>query len=431
MSQVLRRSLVALLTVLTFSSLLASPASAAKKPPPPPPPATVGDPAGRFSCRAALARVEGAGLLSGVNAELFTANPQGDPCQTDFSGILASLNTSATLYNKHLLTTALLSADLKVLYGGTQLLKDAGYSLPRQGVAEAGVALLKISVLGIGIEVAVLTSNAKAACSSNLPTLNGRSTVVGLKINGRLIDDAVGVKISLGEHVDIKLAASLLASLEVKTLFASLFTLTQLDLLLQAGLTLHLNHQDKVVGPGFGKVTQRAVWLESNILGNVILSESIADYHGNPCTTTTGPPPPPPPPVASKGWMTGGGRINTAAGKMTHGSRLECTATAGPNTLQVNWSGSSFHLKDVLTARCDNGADGKNLSGNPTAGFDTLTGSGTGLCNGNPVAAQYVLTDNGEPGTADTFAFTITSGSCAVQAAGALERGNHQAHGRP
>ena len=424
-----RRLLAATVALAALGSVLAAGPAAAKRPagggggggtP------TVGTPNGTFSCRAALARLEGAGLLDGVDAELFTANAAQDPCQTDFAGILAKLNLSANLYDRHLLTTPLLRADLKVLYGGTQLLKDFKVSpaIARKATAEAGVAKLDIAVLGNRIEVAILTSNAKAKCSTSAtPYLDGHSQVVGLRVNGFAVELLPG-------HQHVSLYATVQASLEVKALFKGLVLDADLDVLLREALTLHLNHQSVSTGPGYGVLTQRALWLESRLLGNVIVAESIADYHGNPCTTTTGPPPPPPPPSAAKGWMSGGGRINTAAGAVTHGFRLECTPTNGPNNLQVNWGpGQSFHLESVTSASC---SDNPKLDpGNPTAGFDTLKGSATGRCNnGGSATATYTLTDDGEPGSGDLLKISISGDCNLAQSTGHLDRGNHQAHGR-
>lgn len=387
---------------------------------------TVGTPNGTFSCRAALARLEGAGLLDGLYAEVNAANRQGDPCQTDFAGILAELNLLKNPFHKDGLFSTLLDVKLKVLYGGTQLLKDFSVSpaLPRKAVAESGVAVLEIDVLGIDIDVAVLTSNAKAKCVSNSPVLSGQSQVVGLRINNLDVDLLAGHK-----ELNLKVAAALRA--ELILLLGHLLSVVDIDALINVGLTLHVNEQTKTTDASGGEVVQRALWLESGLIGDLIIAESIADYHGNPCTTTTGPPPPPPPPNPSNDWMTGGGRINSApAGKVTHGFRLECTPSAGQNNLQVNWGGQSFHLLEATSATCDNGPDGRNKSGNPTAGFDTFTGTGTGRCKGGGAAtAAYTMVDNGEPGSADTWSIQIT-GDCNLTASGTLERGNHQAHGR-
>lgn len=423
-----RRLLAAAVALATLGPVLAAGPAEAKRP------AsgggggttTVGTPNGTFSCRAALARLEGAGLLEGVDAELFTANAAEDPCRTDFAGILARLNLSANLYDRHLLTTPLLRADLKVLYGGTQLIEDFKVSpaLARKATAEAGVARLDIAVLGNRIEVAILTSNAKAKCSASAtPYLDGRSQVVGVRVNGLVVEQPPG-------HQHLSLHATVEASLEVKALFKGIMLEADLEAMLREALTLHLNHQSVSTGPGYGVLTQRALWLESHLLGNVVVAESIADYHGNPCTTTTGPPPPPPPPAPAKGWMTGGGRINVAAGAVTHGFRLECTPTNGPNNLQVNWgSGQGFHLESVTSAAC---SDNPRLDpANPTAGFDTLKGTATGRCNsGGTAVATYTLTDDGEPGSGDLLKISISGDCNLAQSTGYLDRGNHQAHGR-
>jgi len=406
-----RRLLAATVALAALGSVLAAGPAGAKKPGTGGGgTTTVGTPNGTFSCRAALARLEGAGLLDGVDAELFTANAAQDPCQTDFAGILAKLNVSANLYDRHLLTTPLLRADLKVLYGGTQLLEDFKVSpaLARKATAEAGVARLDIAVLGNRIEVAVLTSNAKAKCSTSAtPYLDGHSQVVGLRVNGLVVELVPG-------HEHVSLYATVQASLEVKALFKGLVLDADLDVLLREALTLHLNHQSVSTGPGYGVLTQRALWLESRLLGNVIVAESIADYHGNPCTTTTGPPP----------------VIQPLAGAVTHGFRLECTPSNGPNNLQVNWGpGQSFHLESVISASC---SDNRKLDpGNPTAGFDTLVGSATGRCNnGGSATATYTLTDDGEPGSGDLLKISISGDCNLAQSTGHLDRGNHQAHGR-
>lgn len=387
---------------------------------------TVGTPNGTFSCRAALARLEGAGLLDGINLEVNAANPQNDPCVTDFAGILAELNLLKNPFHKDGLWSTLLDVKLKVLYGGTQLLKDFSVSpaLPRKATAESGVALLQVQVLGNYIEVAILTSNAKAKCVSNSPVLSGQSQVVGLRINNIDIDLLAG-------HREISIQVNAALRTEIILLLQHLLAVVDINALIDVGLTLHLNEQIKTTDANGGEITQRALWLESGLIGDLIIAESRADYHGNPCTTTTGPPPPPPPPNPSNDWMTGGGRINSAtAGKVTHGFRLECDPSQGQNNLQVNWAGEGFHLTQANTATCDNGPDNKNKSGNPTAGFDTLRGTGTGRCRGGGTAnASYTMVDNGEPGSADTWSITIT-GDCNLSASGTLERGNHQAHGR-
>ena len=384
----------------------------------------------RFSCRASLARLEGMGLLKHVGTvEPLVANRPGKPCVTDAFGV--RVNALATLGTYKGNSTVLLGADVKVLYGATHLLKNTR-GKPRKAMAEAAVALVRLNVLGNQVELAVLTSNAKARCAPNsnaLPALSGDTKVIGLSINGIPHHDFY----KSTDHWHIKLFATLAVSLDVKASFKHLYTEAELDLMLETGVTLHFNHEEIVRGTGsdgkpFGKITERTVWLETDLLGDVVLSESIADYHDNPCARTTDPPP-----AADQGWMTGGGRVNTQTyGPVTHGFRLECTEANGQNNLQVNWGGNHFHLEDVTTSDC--GDIGSIDPGNPHADFDLLEGSGTGRCNGNPASVSYKLTDAGEPGTGDSFEVHITGGGCTLHAGNVpvanLSRGNHQAHGR-
>ena len=119
--------------------------------------------------------------------------------------------------------------------------------------------------------------------------------------------------------------------------------------------------------------------------------------------------------------MTGGGTIGTTSFK--HGFVLQCDATDGPNSLEVNWGkGNKFHLETLTSASCSP----------PGAGFDTYDGAGTGRLNGTAGAtAEWTFTDAGEPGTADFADIVITDAQGNVfSASGFLSKGNHQAHGK-
>ena len=337
-----------------------------------------GTPAGTFSCRASVVRVEPAGLLSVLNpVELFVANPNGNPCVDDTSGLanaLVQVNGGALLN---------LSAELLVSRtdGGTQ-----------GGVAHAGVGNLTLTVLGQQIGVSILTAEATGGpCPAT--ALQSESTVAALTINGASVTVPAG-------HGEI--------GIEVLGLGV---------------LTLHLN--EKILGNG--QVTQRALWLESDLIGDVIVAEAVADVHGNPCTVK-----PPKPPREPHGFMTGGGSIQTtAAGRVTHGAHLVCVPSEGPNNLQVNWAGHRFHLESVTstanTCRNDPAID----PGKPAATFDTIEGDGAGRCNGNPATVHWKLTDAGEPGGGDRFEVRVDGGpSCQLNVAGTLSGGNHQAHSK-
>lgn len=133
----------------------------------------------------------------------------------------------------------------------------------------------------------------------------------------------------------------------------------------------------------------------------------------------------------SHGRMTGGMVSVSATGaRVTAGLELHCTASDGPNNLQVNWGkGNKFHLARLDSASC---TDDSAITPNPpAAGFDTFAGSGTGTYNGAPGAtATWKLADAGEPGSNDTVTLTIKDASNAtvVTVNGKLVGGNLQAH---
>jgi hypothetical protein len=140
------------------------------------------------------------------------------------------------------------------------------------------------------------------------------------------------------------------------------------------------------------------------------------------------------------GRMTGGGNDNCTVDNVAvkHGFVLQCDPNDKPNMLEVNWTinnqtGSHrFKLDTLESAACeDNGL----TEAPPAAGFDTYTGTGTGLYTDNQnnqcdASAEWVFTDNGEPGDTDSFEITIT---CEGETVPVLDiecplGGNHQAH---
>jgi hypothetical protein len=137
-------------------------------------------------------------------------------------------------------------------------------------------------------------------------------------------------------------------------------------------------------------------------------------------------------PALTGRWMTGGGNVKSGKVKtLSHGSTLPCDGTVPgkPARLQVNWDKSKFHLTSLTSASC---TDDPSISeGNPAAGFDTLTGTGTGRYNGvDGATATWTIKDAGEPGKQDTIQIKITdaNGAVVLDATGTLAGGNHQAH---
>jgi hypothetical protein len=129
------------------------------------------------------------------------------------------------------------------------------------------------------------------------------------------------------------------------------------------------------------------------------------------------------------GRMTGGGSIISNGLRVTHGFTINCDATHNPQRLEINWDGNRFHLDSMTSANCSN--DPNINAGQPFAGFNTYTGTGTGSFNGvDGATIDFVFTDAGEPGTSDTAAYTIrdVDSNLVLSASGNLDNGNHQSH---
>ena len=135
------------------------------------------------------------------------------------------------------------------------------------------------------------------------------------------------------------------------------------------------------------------------------------------------------PPAPERAWMTGGGSVFQGS-RVTHGFTLQCNATNGPNSLQINWNRNRFHLENLVSAVC---SDDPSIEPRPpVADFDTYEGVGTGRYNGvSGATAQWIFTDAGEPGRNDLAQIVVTdvSGNIVLWVADTLRNGNHQAHG--
>jgi hypothetical protein len=128
--------------------------------------------------------------------------------------------------------------------------------------------------------------------------------------------------------------------------------------------------------------------------------------------------------------MDGGGCLTTPDDqRITHGFDLHCDADDPPNTLDIDWAGHRFHLAEVGSARC---TDDPSIDLEPpVAGFDTVSGTGTGRLNDEDGAtAEWVFSDAGAAGVEDRAAIIIKnpSGDVVLDVSGTLTYGNHEAH---
>ncbi len=133
-------------------------------------------------------------------------------------------------------------------------------------------------------------------------------------------------------------------------------------------------------------------------------------------------------PSPSKGRMTGGGSFFTPDNtRVTHGMQLHCSLPSN-NNLEVNWGGgNNFHLDALTNVSCF--LDPAFSAGQPSAGFNTMIGSGTGTLNGAPATIAFEFIDAGEPGTSDKASVVIVSGTTSFTVPlTVLDNGNQQAH---
>ena len=101
--------------------------------------------------------------------------------------------------------------------------------------------------------------------------------------------------------------------------------------------------------------------------------------------------------------------INSDSFDVSHGFEIHCGAPPPKNNnLEVNWPDHHFHLDTLTMGVCV--CNAKLLPpDNPDAGFNEFIGAGTGKLDGVPGAhIVFDFTDQGEPGTNDTEAMTIT-----------------------
>ena len=172
-------------------------------------------------------------------------------------------------------------------------------------------------------------------------------------------------------------------------------------------------------------LTQTALRLTTSASQVPVVDLVISSAHVA-CTTTTRTTTEQPP-SAPKRWMSGGGQLDAA---LTHAFVLPC-ATAqerpGPK-LQVETPKGRFVLTSLSSVTCT-AESTEGSPEQPQAGFNTLSGRGTGSCGGvSGVPVDFRFTDEGEANRGvDEATITIQHSACPVSASGTVN-GNHQAH---
>jgi hypothetical protein len=184
---------------------------------------------GRFSCRASALNL--LGLLEPV-----VANRPNDPCKDDSGSLISAV-----------LNVVGLGVTANVLNAKTdQTPNNLASSPPAVGDNARADADTAKAVISLGIAAEATDAEAKATCTgTGVPTLTTGGEVVGLNVNGRSYD-------VIRDQISIPL---LLA-------------------------TLHINHTSH---PTSKSIRRRAIWLDNVLLPDVVISEAIADYSGNPC----------------------------------------------------------------------------------------------------------------------------------------------------
>ncbi len=207
-----------------------------------------------FTCRASALRVNLPPLLGilplGKTIEPVVANPSRSPCTTDAKS-LASTTLTLPL---SILPPLPLPISLGNVVSATALSATTDASASNSVTAKAKVA--SASILGL-LTAGVLDATAKVESVRGVCTLSGNSSVL---LTSTLVPGLPTNKVITGP---VKLS------------------------LLGGSIVLHLNEQIIEPGTQSGKITQRALRLELNILGgllggllttDVVVGEAIADF---------------------------------------------------------------------------------------------------------------------------------------------------------
>jgi hypothetical protein len=228
-----------------------------------------------WKCRASVARV--ALVILPNPLEPITANPNESPCNDDLGGT----QEIAIPPDPPLVTTRDVSVNSDVLCREDDPdptvdpedndACDAGRRAHQQQVVtRADAAEVGVHLEGLDLTVQAVNSGVSGACNAaNRPVLTSHSQVVGLTINGQLIelpDPTQPVDIDLG--------------------------------IIRIQLNERIGAEGEVPAGSNGLLARRAVHITIPNVADVVLAESSAGTDGDVCTTPTTPPSPTPPPAS-------------------------------------------------------------------------------------------------------------------------------------
>ncbi len=253
-----------------------------------------------------------------------------------------------------------------------------------QSSAEASVASVSLNVANNVIRADLLRSQAEATCDgSGTASASGSSELFGLVIN----DKAITVSGDQNQELDLP------------------------------GLTVVINEQTRSGNGNQADITVNALHVTAfdpvsrRRLADVVISSAHADITCGTCTAPVGDF------VTGGGWITGtpsGARANfgVAGGIKNDGLWGHLTyIDHGPNGFKVKGTDvASYEVTGLTSRRIKGTAEVDGVGGVEVVGY------------------TVDVTDNGEPGRADTFSITLSNGYFAW---GKLAGGNIQLHPKP
>lgn len=376
-----RRAVIAATCAMSaVGALSLAPAAMAGKPggstPPPPPPSTV---ATAYSGDAQV-----------VDAHVEVLPLLGSPVVADVDVTkVGPLPSTGGFMHDSLLTVAAGVPPYLGVFGSVASAATVGSGDRSHSSASVVGAAVGLDALGLDIKVkaAVLRSQADAKCGAYGAETKGASSIAELevRVGGLYVPIVVGT--APNQTVNLSLLGIPIA-------------------------TLIINEQ--YGGPG--SITVNALHLivpKKSLLGGVVAADVVISHaHADIVCQDGGTPPP----CQVKDFVTGGGQVTGA-----NGQRVSFGMVGGQKP-----NGLSGHLNVV-----DHGSGGQHIQGTTLTNYEVIDATTrrltyTGTVSGTPATIVVVVSDKGEPGTADTFKVTTSTGYNATGAP--IARGNLQLH---